>query len=192
MSSNKRPIYYVYPNKNGDCRPVQINCGDGPTGYTGYTGPAGGASSTGATGATGYTGYTGYTGTTGYTGDTGNTGATGYTGAAFSTSYTVSPIQTSSFSIPSTSVSANYYDIYQIDSSLGPITITLPAINTLIKREIYICDVGGSLGVNNVVIQTTGSDLIANTSSMTLVVNYSSVHLISNYGVSSPYRWLNL
>lgn len=65
MSCNRNPIYYVYPNKDGSCRPVQINC---PTGYTGYTGAAGHASSTGATGYTGYTGYIGATGYTGYTG----------------------------------------------------------------------------------------------------------------------------
>ena len=91
--SNKRPIYYVYPNKNGDCRPVQINCGDGPTGYTGYTGPSGEAFSTGATGPTGYTGNMGptgpigeigpigYTGAMGETGPSGSIGPTGYTGS---------------------------------------------------------------------------------------------------------------
>ncbi len=84
MSCNRNPIYYVYPNKNGDCRPVQINCPTGYTGYTGYTGAPGEAMSTGATGytgATGSTGYTGYTGSAGEIGDTGATGYTGYTGA---------------------------------------------------------------------------------------------------------------
>ncbi len=71
MSCNRNPIYYVYPNKDGSCRPVQINCPTGYTGYTGYTGAAGSASLTGATGPTGYTGAQGYTGYTGYTGATG-------------------------------------------------------------------------------------------------------------------------
>ncbi len=70
MSCNRNPIYYVYPNKDGSCRPVQINCPTGYTGYTGYTGPAGDVMSTGATGYTGYTGYTGAIGSTGYTGPT--------------------------------------------------------------------------------------------------------------------------
>lgn len=64
MSCNNRPIYYVYPNKDGSCRPVQINCGIGPTGYTGQEGSA---SATGATGPIGETGYTGYTGPIGET-----------------------------------------------------------------------------------------------------------------------------
>jgi hypothetical protein len=236
-------IYYVYPNRDGSCRPVQINCGDGftgYTGYTGYTGAAGVASATGATGytgytgaigntgytgfigstgatgytgytgeigatgytgprgntgATGYTGYTGAIGNTGYTGFTGSTGATGYTGAAFSTSYTVSPIQTASFSIPTSTSDPNYYHIYQIDTSSNVITITLPSISTLDnggKREIYICDVGGNVNVNHLWIQTSGSDLINGTNSILIVINYSSINLISNYGMSSPSRWLNL
>ncbi len=71
MSCNKNPVYYVYPNKDGSCRPVQINC---PTGYTGYTGPIGEASNTGATG---YTGYTGPIGNNGLDGPTGYTGPSG-------------------------------------------------------------------------------------------------------------------
>jgi hypothetical protein len=109
---NNGRIYYVYPNKDGSCRPVQINCQEGPTGYTGYTGAAGESSNTGATGYTGptgpdgadglqgptgytgpqgiigYTGYTGPDGSTGYTGARGTTGYTGYTGPDGSTGYT--------------------------------------------------------------------------------------------------------
>ncbi len=77
MSCNRNPVYYVYPNKDGSCRPVQINCPTGYTGYTGYTGPAGDAMSTGATGYTGYTGYTGSSGSIGATGYTGPIGETG-------------------------------------------------------------------------------------------------------------------
>jgi hypothetical protein len=207
MSYNKRPIYYVYPNKNGDCRPVQINCGDGPTGYTGYTGPAGSVSLTGATGDTGYTGYTGptgytgytgpigVTGSTGYTGPIGNTGTTGYTGPSSYLSYTVSPTKTSSFTIPNLTSDSNYYNIYQIDSSSGVITITLPQINTIDnsnKRIVQICDVGGNLNLNNLIIQTSGSDTINNETSVTFVVNYSSIQLVSNYGTTSPSKWLLL
>ncbi len=94
MSCNRNPIYYVYPNKDGSCRPVQINCPTGYTGYTGYTGIAGSASNTGATGYTGPQGDTGYTGPQGETGATGATGAqgeigaTGYTGPQGTTGYT--------------------------------------------------------------------------------------------------------
>ncbi len=214
MSCNNRPIYYVYPNRDGSCRPVQINCGIGPTGYTGYTGPEGSASSTGSTGpigATGYTGYTGFTGETGYTGFTGAIGTTGYTGAQGVTgytgytgftgetgpssfnSYTVSPTKSSNFSIPSLTSDPNYYNIYQVDTSTNSITITLPQISSIDnsnKRIIYISDVGGNLINNNLIIQSSGSDLINNTSSLTAVINYSSIQLVSNYGTTTPSRWL--
>lgn len=189
MSCNKRPIYYVYPNKDGSCRPVQINCGDGPTGYTGYTGPQGFASSTGATGYTGYTGYTGAIGSTGAT------GSTGYTGPSSYLSYTVSPTKTSSFTIPNLTSDPNYYNIYQIDTSSGIITITLPQISTFDnsnKRIVQICDVGGNLNLNNLIIQTSGSDTINNDTSATFVVNYSSIQLVSNYGTTTPSKWLLL
>ncbi len=218
--SNKRPIYYVYPNRDGSCRPVQINCGDGPTGYTGYTGPEGTSSSTGATGYTGSQGETGYTGATGYTGYTGSIGATGYTGAQGATgytgytgaqgetgytgaqgetgpssfnSYTVSPTKSSNFSIPSLTSDINYYNIYQVDTSTNSITITLPQISSIDnnnKRIIYISDIGGNLINNNLIIQTSGSDLINNTSSLTAVINYSNIQLVSNYGTTTPSRWL--
>ncbi len=208
--NNKGPIYYVYPNKDGSCRPVQINCGIGPTGYTGYTGPEGFASSTGATGytgytgeigATGYTGYTGEIGATGYTGYTGEIGATGYTGPIGETgpssllSYTVSPTKTSNFSIPSLTSDPNYYNIYQIDTTSNSITVILPEISTLDnsnKRDVYIVDIIGNLNENNLIIQTSGSDLINNTTSVIVVVNFSNIHLVSNYGTTVPARWLIL
>ncbi len=232
--NNKGPIYYVYPNKDGSCRPVQINCGIGPTGYTGYTGPEGFASSTGATGYTGYTGeigvtgytgytgeigatgytgytgeigvtgYTGYTGeigATGYTGYTGEIGATGYTGPIGETgpssllSYTVSPTKTSNFSIPSLTSDPNYYNIYQIDTTSNSITVTLPEISTLDnsnKRDVYIVDIIGNLNENNLIIQSSGTDLINNTTSVIVLVNFSNIHLVSNYGTTVPARWLIL
>ncbi len=217
MSCNNRPIYYVYPNKDGSCRPVQINCGIGPTGYTGYTGPEGTASSTGATGPIGYTGYTGYTGSIGatgpqgetgaqgvqgvtgytgpigYTGYTGAQGVTGYTGPSSFYSYTVSPTKTSNFSIPSLTSDPNYYNIYQVDTSTNSIIITLPQISSIDnsnKRIIYICDVGGNLMNNSLIIQSSGSDLINNASSLNALINYSSIQFVSNYGTTTPSRWL--
>lgn len=231
-SGNGRPIYYIYPNRDGSCRPVQINCGDGPTGYTGYTGPVGSASSTGATGYTGSqgpTGYTGYTGPigstgvtgytgiqglqgpTGYTGFTGPQGATGtqgpmgsqgpigytgytgFTGPESFYSYTVSPVFTTSFSIPNIVSDPDHYNYYQVDTSINAITVTLPQISTMdngMKREFHISDVGGNLSVHNLIIQTSGGDVIANGSSVTLVVGYTTINLVSNYGVTSPARWL--
>ncbi len=183
MSCNNRPIYYVYPNKDGSCRPVQINCGIGPTGYTGYTGQEGSASATGATGPIGETGYTG------------PIGETGYTGPSSFTSYTVSQIQTSNFSIPNVTSDPNYYNIYQIDTSTNSIIVTLPQINTIDnsnKRDIYICDIGGNLGINNLIIQTSGSDLINNSSTIILIIDYSNIRLVSNYNTTSPSRWLLL
>jgi collagen type VII alpha len=88
---NNCRIYYVYPNPDGSCRPVQINCQEGPTGYTGYTGTAGEATNTGSTGYTGYTGLQGIDGMTGYTGPTGYTGLQGIqgvTGSQGPTGYT--------------------------------------------------------------------------------------------------------
>ena len=82
---NSNRVYYVYPNKDGSCRPVQINCQEGPTGYTGYTGTAGEATNTGSTGYTGYTGPQGVNGMTGYTGYTGLQGIQGVSGAAGAT-----------------------------------------------------------------------------------------------------------
>ena len=83
--SNNGRVYYVYPNKDGSCRPVQITCETGPTGPTG---PAGEACNTGATGYTGPQGETGYTGYTGYTGPEGFTGPQGETGPIGPTGYT--------------------------------------------------------------------------------------------------------
>ena len=41
-------------------------------------------------------------------------------------------------------------------------------------------DVGGNLTNNEFIIQTSGSDTIANNNSITLNINYSSLTLISN------------
>lgn len=192
MSCNQGPIYYVYPNRDGSCRPVQINCGPGPTGYTGYTGPEGSASQTGATGPTGYTGPIG---PTGYTGPQGAQGPTGYTGPSAFLSYTVSPLKTSSFTIPTLTTDPNYYNVYQIDTSSNPITITLPQISTIDnggKREHIITDVTGNLGSNNLTIQTSGGDLVNGSTSVLLVINYTSIQILSNYGTTSPSRWIIL
>ncbi len=176
----------------GDTGPI------GPTGYTGDTGPIGPTGYTGDTGPIGPTGYTGDTGPIGPTGDTGPIGPTGDTGPAgpsFSISYTVSPLQTSSFSIPSSINDVNYYNIYQLDTSINSIVITLPEISTLDsdgKREFYITDIGGNLSINNAIIQSSGSDLMNGSNSVTLIVGHSTLHIISNYGTTTPSRWLIL
>ncbi len=122
-------------------------------------------------------------------------GDTGYTGPSSFTSYTVSPIKTSDFSIPNLTSDPNYYNIYQIDTASNTITITLPQISTIDnsnKRDIYVVDIGGNLNANNLIIQTSGSDLVNNTNTILIVVNYSNIHLVSNYGTTSPSRWLIL
>ena len=71
----------------------------------------------------------------------------------------------------------------------------MPQISTIDnnnKRDLYIVDIAGNLNANNLIIQTSGSDLINNTNTVIIVVNYSNIHLVSNYGTTSPSRWLVL
>jgi hypothetical protein len=158
----------------------------GPTGPTGSTGPTG---TTGPTGPTGSTGPTGTTGPTGPTGSTGPTGTTGPTGPSTFNAYTVSPIQISNFSIPN---SSPYYNVYQVDTTSGIITVTLPSISLLDNgrcRIHYIVDVGGNLETYELVIQTSGGDTIGGETSVSLTVNYTGIQLMSNTGVGGN-KWL--
>ncbi len=154
MSCNRNPIYYVYPNKDGSCRPVQINCPTGYTGYTGYTGMAGSASNTGATGATGYTGSIG---ATGYTGYTGYIGATGYTGATGATGYTGYTGET---------------------GATGPIGETGPSLWT--QNETIIYYNSGNVGIGNTNPQTSLSVSGNTYISGNLQVGSSSIYLLGN------------
>jgi hypothetical protein len=93
----------------------------GTTGATGATGPTGVAGATGVTGSTGATGVTGSTGVTGATGATGIAGTTGQdafdvygtstlTVTSSTTTFTVIPGLTNTFTVPSTCVIEIYTD----------------------------------------------------------------------------------
>lgn len=98
--------------------------------------------------------------------------------------YTVT-YKTVDFTIPATL--ANTFDVYQVDTTLGPITVTLPLIAALDagkKRSIYIVDVGGKLGENPLTIQTTAPDTVAGDTSVLIQVNYTGMHILSNANVA--------
>ncbi len=193
MSCNRNPVYYVYPNKNGDCRPVQINC---PTGYTGYTGPAGDAMFTGATGYTGPIGTTGYTGYTGPIGETGSIGATGYTGPIGTTGYTgpigttgyTGPIGTTGYTGPIGETGSigttGYTGPIGTTGYTGPIGATGytgytgPSLWTQSDSIIYYNS--GNVGIGNINPQTPLSVLGNAYISGNLQVGSSSIHLLGN------------
>lgn len=106
--------------------------------------------------------------------------------------YSVS-YNTVSFAIP-TSL-ATTFDVYQIDTSSAPLTITLPAISSLDdnkKRNIYIVDVGGALTQNPLTVVTSGTDTISGDTAVEVVVNYTGLHLVSNANVApgAAGKWL--
>jgi hypothetical protein len=111
----------------------------------------------------------------------------------FYTNYTITTIISSigvtTFNIPSLTSNANYYNIYQVDTTNGPLTINLPSISTLDndkKRIHYIVDSAGQLSNNNLIIGATGGNTIGGQTSATIVVDYSSIQLVSN----TDNKWL--
>ena len=134
-------------------------------------------------------GPTGVTGPQGIPGEASNTGATGPTGPQqnFYTNYTITTITSitggTAFNIPATTTDPNYYNVYQVNTTDGPLTINLPSIALLDngrQRIHYIVDSFGQLSNHNLIIGATGSNTIGGESSATIVVNYSSVQLMSN------------
>ena len=122
-------------------------------------------------------------------GPTGPTGAQGVTGPEqnFYTNYTITTITSitggTGFNIPELTTSQNYYNVYQVDTTNGPLTINLPTISSLDnnkKRIHYIVDSVGQLSNNNLIISTALGNTICGQSSTTLVVNYSSIQIVSN------------
>lgn len=107
------------------------------------------------------------------------------TGAvAFVPDYSVT-YKTADFTIPSTL--ATTFNVYQINTTTGPITVTLPAISSLDankKRQIDIVDVGGALSTNPLTVNTVGTDTIAGDTSVQVSVDYTSLHLLSNADVA--------
>ena len=100
--------------------------------------------------------------------------------------YTVSPSLTGNFSIPASTTGANYYNVYQIDTSTysSPVTVSLPAISSIDNsgaRSFYIADIGGNASNYNIIVGVTGGNSIAGTTGgYTINVNYSSVYILSN------------
>jgi hypothetical protein len=135
-------------------------------------------------------------GNTGPYGPRGVMGQTGPTGPPASASINSSYILTykiSSFSIPSLITSPDFYDIYQINTSLGQIVITLPEISSLDnanRRIQYITDVGGKLSEYPLIIQTSGTDTICGDNQIIIDRDYSSITLISNSLTTTPSSWL--
>lgn len=167
------------------CRTCCVdNCNGCIKGDTGPYGPRG------IRGIMGETGYTGPTGMIGHTG-LGTTGPPGPP-ASINASYILT-YKTSSFSIPSSIASPDFYDIYQINSSLGTITVTLPEISLMDnanRRIHYITDVGGNLSVYPLIIQTSGTDKICGDNQIIIDRDYSSITLISNALSTTPSYWL--
>lgn len=160
------------------------NCKDCVKGDTGPYGPRGIRGIMGETGTTGPNGVIGPTGL-------GTTGPTGPP-ASINSSYTLS-YNITSFSIPSSITSPNFYDIYQVNTSTQSITVTLPQIYLMdnsYRRIHYITDVGGKLSDYPLIIQTTGSDTICGDNEIIIDRNYSSITLISNALTTTPSSWL--
>jgi hypothetical protein len=151
-------------------------------GCAGPTGPQGPAGTTGPSG-----GVQGVTGAVGATGSPGIQGATGPAQPNFYTNYTITQLTSviggTTFNIPSLTTDPNYYNVYQVDTTSGPITINLPLISSLDnsqKRIHNIVDSAGQLSNNNLIIGTTGGDTIGGESSATISIDYSSVQIMSN------------
>ena len=158
----------------------------GETGAQGFQGETGSQGVTGSQGFQGETGAQGFQGETGIQGVTGAQGFQGETGPAqpnFYTNYTITQITGPTFNIPSLTTDPNYYNVYQVDTTVGPLTINLPLISSLDnsqKRIHYIVDSAGQLSNNNLIITPTPPNTIGGESSATIVVDYSSVQIMSN------------
>lgn len=169
----------------GPTGPTGIPGSASNTGPTGPTGIPGSASNTGATGPTGPTGIpgsasnTGATGATGPQGTTGPTGSQGPTGVSMYTSYSISPVLTTSTTISSSSA----YDIFPYDTTVGSLTITLPTITSLSTpnhlRQWSFVDVGGQCMSNPMTLQTSGGDVIGDSNSLENYLNYASYNVAS-------------
>jgi hypothetical protein len=100
---------------------------------------------------------------------------------------------TTSFAIPSTV--ATTYEVYQVNTTGGSITVTLPTISTLDalkKRSLFIVDVGGALSINPLTVVTSGGDTVAGDSSVEVSVDYTGLHVLSNANVApgAAGKWL--
>jgi hypothetical protein len=75
----------------------------------------------------------------------------------------------------------NGEDIIRIQTSVKPITVTLPEISTTYdKRTIIIKDIDGQARLNEVTLIPSGLDTVDNNTSITIRVNNFSLSLIVN------------
>jgi hypothetical protein len=107
-------------------------------------------------------------------------GETGPTGSSFDVSYTIYNDPTNTIITSSTTLSAPYYDIYQISTASNPsFTVTLPSISG--RKQITIVDVGGTLSQRPVTILTSNGNTIGGQTGMIFNLNYGSYTFVSNY-----------
>lgn len=94
-----------------------------------------------------------------------------------SVEYNITSVNTSIYTI--TTLIPNEINFFECNSTTTPITIILPLI-TSSNMIISIIDIGGYASVNNITIQTSGSNTVCGTSSIIIDGNYNSLRFISN------------
>ena len=179
-----------YYNKRQDCKKynskknmkgdtgLKGDKGDtGLKGDKGETGIKGDKGETGLKGDIGLKGDNGEKGDRGFCGPRGNPGPKGDNGPSLLSNYVLSSLITSSFIIPLSS-SPEYKHVYQIDTTIEPITITLAVITG--SQTIIIIDATGKASVNPIIITPTNPNTIQGTNRYTLTENYQSVTFLSN------------
>jgi hypothetical protein len=77
-----------------------------------------------------------------------------------------------------TTLDASYY-IVNVDSTAGPVTITLPTAVGIGGRCYRIKDAGGQAGVNNITINTNGGNIDGN-ATKTMIIGYQGYDVCSN------------
>ena len=122
-------------------------------------------------------------------GPEGPQGPPGIAGPSYTTDYSISNLLSNSEYIINGDIgeitgNIESYDIYQFDTDNATsfISITLPQINTLNnnKRIYTFSDATGNAYINNIKINTQGSDKIAGNTEFSITNNYGSVKTISN------------
>ena len=125
----------------------------------------------------------------GMDGPEGPQGPPGIAGPSYTTDYSISNLLSNSQYIINGDIgeitgNIESYDIYQFDTDNATsfISITLPQINTLNnnKRIYTFSDATGNAYINNIKINTQGSDKIAGNTEFSITNNYGSVKTISN------------
>ena len=84
------------------------------------------------------------------------------------------------------SITANYSitaadHFIGVNTTGGPVTVTLPARNSIGEGKIYIIkDEGGAAATNNIVVNTADSAKIDNLTAVSLVSNYGAISIYYN------------